>query len=67
MDPSYRNYPQTIVENYLINIKSEAKIDTATMKTMYYAFDYPDLNYCNHLWGKTNMTHLKPLVLLQKR
>ena len=50
-----------------IILKARKKIDTATMKTLYYAFVYPYLNYCNHVWGKTYMTHLKLLVLLQKR
>ena len=50
-----------------IILKARKKIDTATMKSLYYAFVYPYLSYCNHVWGKTYMTHLKPLVLLQKK
>ena len=52
---------------YWNNIISEEKIDTATMKSLYYAFVYPYLSYYNHVWGKSYMTHLKPLVLLQKK
>ena len=54
-------------KNTWIILKARKKIDTATMKSLYHAFVYPYLSYCNHVWGITYMTHLKPLVLLQKK
>ena len=35
--------------------------------SVYYSLIYPYLNYCILLWGGTCQTHLRPLILLQKR
>ena len=37
------------------------------MKTLYYSFIYPYFSYCNHVWGSACDSHLRSLVLLQKR
>ena len=34
---------------------------------LYYTFIYPYLIYCNLVWGSTFETHLKPLIILQKK
>ena len=34
---------------------------------LYYTFIYPYLVYCNLVWGNTFESHLKPLVILQKK
>ena len=34
---------------------------------LYYSLVYPHLTYCNLSWGGTSVTHLNPLIVLQKR
>ena len=40
---------------------------TATLKTLYYSFLYPYLNYCIEVWGNTFPTYITPLNRLQNR
>ena len=37
------------------------------LKIMYYSLIYPYFHYCNIIWGGAYQTHIKPLVILQKR
>ena len=37
------------------------------LKSLYYTFAYPYLTYCIHVWGSACITHLDPLVKIQKR
>ena len=37
------------------------------LKTLYFSFVYPHLTYCVTTWGSTYESHLKPIVLLQKK
>ena len=48
-----------------IILKTRKKM--AIMISLYYSFIYPYLNYCNRVWGNTYTTHLKPIVLMQKK
>ena len=34
---------------------------------LYYTFIYPHFIYCNLIWGNTFESHLKPLIILQKK
>ena len=34
---------------------------------LYYSIVYPHILYCNLIWGNTYASHLKPLVIAQKR
>ena len=38
-----------------------------TLKTLYNALIYPYLSYCIVIWGGTYFSHLKPLIILQKK
>ena len=35
--------------------------------SLYYTFIYPYFTYCNLVWGNTFITHLNPLIILQKK
>ena len=37
------------------------------MRKLYYSYIYPYLIYCIEVWGISPHTHLKPLLLLQKK
>ena len=37
------------------------------LRQLYYSLIYPHLLYCIEAWGSTYPTHIKPLVLLQKK
>ena len=37
------------------------------LKRLYYAFIYPNLTFCNLVWGNAASTHLNKLFLLQKK
>ena len=39
----------------------------SNLRSLYFAFIYPYLLYCNLVWGGTYSIHLDPLVKLQKR
>ena len=41
--------------------------DTTTLKTVYYALIYSNLQYCVSTWGLASTTALDPLVRIQKR
>ena len=51
MDPSHEIHLDEIVEKYWNDIKSQEKIDKATMTIFYCAFVYHYVNYCNNVWG----------------
>ena len=42
-------------------------LPVSNLKTLYFAFVYPYFIYCNLVWGGTFISHLDPLVKLQKR
>ena len=50
-----------------IMFKLKYYLPCTTLKTVYYALIYPKLIYGNLVWGCTYETHLKPLILLQKK
>ena len=37
------------------------------LKTLYYSYIYPYLIYCIEIWGISAQTHLRPLLLPQKK
>ena len=37
------------------------------MIKLYYSLAYPYFTYCNVVWGNTFPTHIKPLIVLQKK
>ena len=37
------------------------------LKTLYYSFVYPYLNYCIEIWGKSYVTHLQSIIVQQKK
>ena len=47
--------------------KARSVFTEKTLVSLYYAFVYPYINYCIHVWGSTYQTHLNKLYLLQKR
>ena len=42
-------------------------LNKSTLINLYYAFVYPFLTYCIHVWGNTHAVHLSKLTVLQKR
>ena len=38
-----------------------------SLKSLYFSYIYPYLIYCVEIWGISPQTHLKPLLLLQKK
>ena len=42
-------------------------LSSSSMRTLYFALIYPYLSYCNLIWGNTYISHLNPLILLQKK
>ena len=47
--------------------KGKKYFNRNTLLTLYYAFIYLYLNYCNCIWGNTYQSYLDPLIKLQKR
>ena len=50
-----------------ILIKSRKVLSNECMTNLYYAFIYPYLIYCNHIWGNTYKTTLSKLQILQNK
>ena len=48
-------------------LKARKLLNERALITLYYSFVYPFFTYCNHVWGNACKTHLKRLVILQKR
>ena len=42
-------------------------VPLSVLLSMYYAFVFPYLNYCNLIWGGTFSTHLQPVRVMQKK
>ena len=42
-------------------------LDKNTLITSYYTFIYPNMCYCNHVWGNTYITYLDKLYIMQKK
>lgn len=42
-------------------------MNTAALLTIYNSLVYPNLMYCNSVWGATSTTKLEPLLILQKK
>ena len=42
-------------------------LSKVSMRKLYYSYIYPYLIYCIEVWGISPHTHLKPLLLLQKK
>jgi hypothetical protein len=47
--------------------KARQKFQKPVMIQLYYAFVYPYLIYCNHVWGNAYHVHINRLIILQKR
>ena len=47
--------------------KSRRHLPSVTLKTLYYSFFLPYINYCNLMWASTYASYLEPLYLLQKK
>ena len=50
-----------------ILIKARKVLSNECMTILYYAFIYPYLIYCNHIWGNTYKTTLSKLQILQNK
>ena len=50
-----------------ILIKARKVLRNECMTNLYYAFIYPYLIYCNHIWGNTYTTTLSKLQILQNK
>ena len=47
--------------------KSRRYLPSVTLKTLYYSFFLPYINYCNLMWASTYASYLEPLYLLQTK
>ena len=50
-----------------ILIRARKVFSIECMTNLYYAFIYPYLSYCNHIWGNTYKTTLSKLQILQNK
>ena len=50
-----------------ILIRARKVFSNECMTYLYYAFVYPYLIYCNHIWGNTYKTTLSKLQILQNK
>ena len=50
-----------------IIIKVRKVLDNKSLLSLYYAFIYPYLMYCNHVWGNACSVYLNKLNVLQKK
>ena len=48
-------------------LKARRVLNANSLKTLYFSFIYPFFTYCNHVWGATYESNLRPLITLQKR
>ena len=51
----------------VIMYKLKAYDTQVTLCSLYYSLYHPYLTYCNVVWGNTFITHLKPLISLQRK
>ena len=47
--------------------KARKVFDYETLLSLYNSLIYPYITYCIHVWGNAFPTHIKPIVLLQKK
>ena len=47
--------------------KARKVFDYETLLSLYNSLIYPSITYCIHVWGNAFPTHIKPIVLLQKK
>ena len=47
--------------------KARKLLNAQTLRTLYYCFVYPYMNYCIDVWGDMCKSYLEPLVKLQKK
>ena len=47
--------------------KAKPLLNEKSLITLYYSFLYPYLTYCHLIWGNAASTHLKRIVILQKK
>ena len=50
-----------------IIIKLRKFLNNESLRSLYYAFIYPYLMYCNHIWGNACSVYLNKLNVLQKK
>ena len=50
-----------------IMYRARKYLSKLSMRKLYYSYIYPYLIYCIEVWGISPHTHLKPLLLLQKK
>ena len=48
-------------------VKAERYLKKEALITLYYPFVYPNLTYCNHIWGATYVSNLMKFIKLQNR
>ena len=49
-----------------IIMKIRKVLDNASLRSLYYAFIFPSMMYCNHVWGNACSVYLNKLFVLQK-
>ena len=50
-----------------IILKIRKVLDNESLRSLYYAFIYPYMMYCNHVWGNACSVYLNKLIILQKK
>ena len=56
-----------IAKSIGIIAKMRTLVPMETLRTLYYAFVYPHMNYCIEVWGKTYDKYTDSIIKLQKR
>ena len=50
-----------------IIIKLRKILNNESLQSLYYAFVYPYMMYCNPVWGNASAVHINKLHVLQKK
>lgn len=67
MEQHIVNIKQKISKQYGILCRARRVLQTKSLITLYYSFVYPYITYCMEIWGRTFITYINALFLLQKK
>ena len=65
--PYIANVARKISKSIDVIYKASFCLPTSSLLTLYYSLVYPYLVYCVSVWGSTQSSNLKRILLLQKK
>ena len=54
-----------VARGIVVIIKAGKVLQSESLKCLYYSFIYPNMIYCNQVWGSACKTNIDPLLILQ--